>query len=72
MTTSDEHMAKSLRTLILADELYGDFNGIWLKAAQATIDNVKGVPGSIGKQFWSYARLGYEQAWSPDDAHDIS
>jgi hypothetical protein len=63
MITNDEHMAKSLRTLILADERYGDFNGVWLKSAQATIDCVKGVPGSGAKQFWSFARLGYEQAW---------
>jgi len=73
MITNDEHMAKSLRTLLLADEMYGDFNGIWLKSAQATIDFVKGVPGSPAKQFWSFARLGNEQAWNHlDEDPDVS
>jgi len=73
MITNDEHMAKSLRTLLLADELFGDFNGIWLKSAQATIDCVKGVPGSTAKQFWSFQKLGYEQAWAHvDEDPDVS
>jgi len=73
MITGDEHMAKSLRTLILADERYGDFNGVWLKSAQATIDWVRGVPGSVAKQFWSFQRLGDERSWEKvEEDPDVS
>jgi len=70
MVTDDEHMAKTLRSLTLADELFGDFDGVWLKSAQATMDYVKGIPGSIAKQWWSFSRLGYEQGWKEEPAND--
>jgi len=70
MITNDEHMAKSLRTLTLADELFGDFGGVWLKSAQATMDNVRGITGSIAKQWWSFSALGYERGWKEEPERD--
>jgi hypothetical protein len=63
LTTKDEHQCKALRSLMWANGHLGDSNGLWLKAAQATIDHVKGVPGSTANQYWAFEKLGYEEGW---------
>jgi len=67
ITTEDVHQCKVLRSLLWADGHLGDAKGLWLKAALATIDHIKGVPGSAAKQYWAFLKLGYEEGWREEE-----
>jgi len=63
LLTEDEHVSKSLRSLMWADLHLGDFGGLWLKAAQSTVDWVEGTPGNESNTWLSRGGLAWEEAW---------
>jgi len=71
ISTTDEHQCKALRSLIWADAYLGPNNGLWLKAAQATIDHIEGVPKSAACQSWAFLKLGYEEGWVNEKARSM-
>jgi len=69
LSTNDEHVCKSLRSLMWADLHFGDFAGLWLKAAQSTVDWVYGTPGNEATSWWSRGALAWDEAWKIETSY---
>jgi len=64
--TNDVHATKVVYALLQSEAWYGEFDGIYLKAAQITADSIRAQPTNNTFQYevWSYQGLGYDHAWA--------
>jgi len=63
--TPDVHAMKVIRSLWLAESLYGENEGIFLKAAEVTADSFQDAPEDptdLGKA-WDEAGVGFDETW---------
>lgn len=63
--TNDVHATKVAYSLLQFEAWFGEFDGIFLKAAQITADAIRAQPnvGISQDKVWSFDRLGFEETW---------
>ncbi|KAI9009811.1 hypothetical protein BC832DRAFT_620081 [Gaertneriomyces semiglobifer] len=60
ITSEDLHVPKIVRSLHVAETMYGSEEGLWLQAARFTVDHMVNE-----KRDWDFTGCGWDEAWNP-------